>query len=152
MVKTKITKDPIQKQRMTINNFISFKSSLLLSGQAVFFYPSMTLAGLDPNDRDSTVYKKHCRDLGYRITMDAALENLELGLDVLVIGPFTKEMQDPFWLENELIRIEASMSDVDVKVLYLFLSDECFYKLRIKERGLATDDWKMENWNSFSQS
>ena len=56
----------------------------------------MTLAGQDPNDRDSPTYKTYCRDLGYRITMDAALENLELGLDAIVVGPFTKELADPY--------------------------------------------------------
>jgi predicted kinase len=112
----------------------------------------MTLAGLDPNDRDSTVYKKHCRDLGYRVTMDTALENLELGLDVIVIGPFTKEMEDPLWLENELLRIGASLRDVDAKAIYLYLSDESIYRLRIAERGLEIDAWKLENWSIFSQS
>jgi GTPase SAR1 family protein len=112
----------------------------------------MTLAGLDPNDRDSTVYKRHCRDLGYRITMDAALENLELGLDVIVIGPFTKEIEDPLWLENELLRIGASLRDVETKVLYLFLPDESFYRLRIAERGLDIDAWKLENWSNFNQT
>src|SRR5665647_307340 len=63
----------------------------------------MTLSGLDPNDRDSPIYKQYCRDLGYRITMDAALENLHLGIDAFVIGPFTQELEDPLWLEQELM-------------------------------------------------
>jgi predicted kinase len=55
----------------------------------------MTAAGFDPTDRDSTDYKRLCRDLGYRITMDAALENVSLGTDVYVVGPFTREIADP---------------------------------------------------------
>jgi predicted kinase len=112
----------------------------------------MTLAGLDPNDRDSPVYKKYCRDLGYRVTMDAALENLELGVDAFVVGPFTKEIDDPFWLEKELSRIGASLKDVDAKAIFIFLPNENLYRHRIMERGLDLDAWKLENWSSFSQS
>src|SRR5690348_6358440 len=62
----------------------------------------MTLSGLDPNDRDSPIYKQYCRDLGYQITMDAALDNLQLGVDAFIIGPFTREIEDPMWLEGKL--------------------------------------------------
>ncbi|MDF2964061.1 MAG: hypothetical protein K0S39_5796 [Paenibacillus sp.] len=112
----------------------------------------MTLAGLDPDDRDSPAYKKHCRDLGYRITMDAALENLELGIDAFVIGPFTKEIEDPHWLEKQLARIGVSPRDVDVKAVSVYLPDDNFYRNRLKERGSALDVWKLENWSSFSPS
>jgi adenylate kinase family enzyme len=95
----------------------------------------MTLAGLNPEDRDSLIYKKHCRDLGYRITMDAALENVELGNDAFVIGPFTRETEDPDWLEAELSRIGASLRDVDVKVAFVHLTDTMGYYERIRQRG-----------------
>jgi predicted kinase len=112
----------------------------------------MALSGLDPIDRDSAVYKVRCRDLGYRLTMDAALENIELGTDAIVVGPFTKETEDPFWLERELSRMDTSVRDVDVRVVYVFLPDNEHYRLRIKERGSALDAWKLENWNEFSSS
>jgi hypothetical protein len=112
----------------------------------------MSLFGLDPNDRDSSVYKEHCRDLGYRITMDAALENLELGLDVYVIGPFTKELEDPLWLEHELSLKNLSLESIDVKALLINLPNDGFYLDRIKARSSALDDWKLENWSDFRPS
>jgi predicted kinase len=112
----------------------------------------MTLSGLDPNDRDSPIYKQYCRDLGYRITMDAALENLQLGVDVYVIGPFTKELEDPLWLEQELSTIEMPLEAVDVKAMFIYLPDDSFYRDRIKKRSSALDVWKLENWSHFSQS
>jgi hypothetical protein len=112
----------------------------------------MTLSGLDPNDRDSPVYKKRCRDLGYRITMDAALENLALGVDTFVVGPFTKEIEGPLWLENELSRIDASLNDVDVRAVYVYLPDESSYRKRLQERGSLLDAWKLDNWINFSQT
>ncbi|PUA34895.1 hypothetical protein C8Z91_34065 [Paenibacillus elgii] len=112
----------------------------------------MTLSGLDPNDRDSDVYKIRCRDLGYRITMDAALENVDLGVNAFVIGPFTRELEDPAWPEKELLRIGASLNDVDVKAILVSLPGEQYYRERIRDRGLALDAWKLENWNEFSRS
>jgi hypothetical protein len=112
----------------------------------------MTLSGLDPNDRDSPIYKQHCRDLGYRITMDAALENLLLGVDAFVVGPFTKELEDPLWLEQELSKKALSLKTVEVKVLFIYLPDDRLYRDRIQERGSLLDDWKLENWSSFSPS
>ncbi|CAM4013133.1 ATP-binding protein [Paenibacillus alkaliterrae] len=112
----------------------------------------MTQAGLDPSDRDSAEYKKLCRDLGYRITMDAALENLAIGNDILVIGPFTKETETPEWIEQELSSIGASVRDVDVKVIFVSLQDEQHYYERIVQRGSELDRWKLDNWSEFSRS
>lgn len=112
----------------------------------------MTQAGLDPSDRDSKAYKALCRDLGYRITMDAALENVALGNDVLVIGPFTKEIETPRWIEQEISSIGASLEDVVVKVVFVSLTDEQHYYNRIVERRSEIDQWKLDNWDQFRLS
>lgn len=112
----------------------------------------MRLSGLDTSDRDSPVYKALCRDLGYRLTMDAALENVSIGNDAVVIGPFTRETDDPAWLEAELARIGAGLRDVDVKVIYVTLRDEELYRERLQGRGSVLDDWKLEHWNEFKQT
>lgn len=107
----------------------------------------MTMAGLDPMDRDSPLYKARCRDLGYRITMDAALENVALGLDAVVIGPFTRETSEPDWLDGELARIGAPREEV--RVIVVTLPDTASYEARIRQRGSALDDWKLEHWETF---
>ncbi|MCM3630656.1 AAA family ATPase [Paenibacillus glycanilyticus] len=112
----------------------------------------MTVAGLDPNDRDSEEYKVLCRDLGYRITMDAALENIDIGTDAFVIGPFTKEIGDPSWLVKELASVGASVQDVDVKAVMVYLQNDRQHYSRIEKRGLETDQYKLEHWESFSRS
>ena len=112
----------------------------------------MTQAGLDPSDRDSAEYKRLCRDLGYRITMDAALENVELGNDAYVIGPFTKETQDPEWLRGELSRIGPAAAAVEVKVVVVYLADPAVYRERIERRATELDRWKLEHWPEFSRS
>lgn len=112
----------------------------------------MILSGLDPSDRDSPVYKSNCRDVGYRLTMDAALENVDIGTDAIVIGPFTREIADSTWLESELSRIGASVQDVDVKVVVVGLKDPDLYRARIRERGSVLDAWKLDHWDEFSRS
>ncbi|MFF2484691.1 AAA family ATPase [Paenibacillus sp. NPDC058071] len=112
----------------------------------------MTVAGLDPDDRDSAEYKVLCRDLGYRITMDAALENVTVGTDAIVIGPFTKEIADPDWIDRELAAAAMSREDVEVKVVLVHLTDESLYRQRIEIRGLKLDEWKLAHWDEFSRS
>jgi predicted kinase len=113
----------------------------------------MKQLGLDPNDRDSAEYKAHCRDLGYRITMDAALENVELGVDAIVIGPFTKETQNAAWLPKELSKLDSdAASAVEVKVVTVYLPEEEDYRQRIQQRGSVLDLWKLEHWAHFRQS
>lgn len=112
----------------------------------------MTQAGLDPSDRDSNVYKTLCRDLGYRITMDAALENIAIGGDIFVIGPFTKETETPNWIEQELSAIGATLMDVDVKVVFVYLRDDKLHYDRIVQRGSILDQYKLDNWSEFSRS
>ncbi|MCA0756595.1 AAA family ATPase [Paenibacillus sp. N4] len=112
----------------------------------------MTQAGLDPEDRDSSDYKRLCRELGYRITMDAALENISVGNDAIVIGPFTKETEAPAWIEQELASIGASLKEVEVKVIFVTLADEQAYYNRIVQRGSSLDQWKLEHWDEFRRS
>ncbi|MEY8745318.1 AAA family ATPase [Bacillales bacterium AN1005] len=112
----------------------------------------MTLQGLDPSDRDSPEYKRLCRDLGYRITMDAVLDNVQLGIDSVVVGPFTKETDTPGWIEQELAKIGRSLQDTDVRVAYIYLKDEALYRERIIARQSPLDDWKLANWDAFVAS
>lgn len=112
----------------------------------------MTLHGLDPADRDSAEYKKLCRDLGYRITMDAALDNIGLDTDVFVVGPFTQEANNPDWIASELSRIGRSLQDVEVKVVLVGLANTALYLERIQGRHSPLDDWKFRHWDEFCAS
>lgn len=112
----------------------------------------MSMNGLDPTDRDSAEYKRLCRDLGYRITMDAALDNIGLHSDIFVVGPFTKEAADPGWISRELARIGLTLLEVEVKVVLVGLTDEELYRERIQGRQSPLDDWKFQHWAQFRSS
>ncbi|MFP4978340.1 AAA family ATPase [Paenibacillus sp. CN-4] len=112
----------------------------------------MLQQGLDPADRDSAEYKRLCRDLGYRITMDAALDQLGLLTDVFVVGPFTKEAADPDWIGSELSRAGLTLQEADVKAVVVTLGSERLYRERIEGRSSALDVWKLEHWEEFRRS
>ncbi|MHA7963934.1 AAA family ATPase [Paenibacillus sp. CAU 1782] len=141
--------------KTTLAKALARRSHAALFDMDTFARPAaeviMTSMGLDPNDRDSSMYKLHCRDVGYRITMDAALENIELGTDVYVIGPFTREIEEAHWLDKELLLIGATLGEVDVKAIFVSLSNERLYRERIQQRGSVLDVWKLDNWEQFSQ-
>ncbi|MBW4080673.1 AAA family ATPase [Paenibacillus sp. S150] len=112
----------------------------------------LKLHGLDPDDRDSAEYKKLCRDLGYRITMDAALDNIGLDCDVYVVGPFTKEAANAGWIGSELARIGRNLDEVQVKVVLVSLNNAGLYRERIEGRHSPLDEWKFLNWETFRSS
>ena len=52
----------------------------------------MKQMGLDPFDRDSQTYKDNVRDLEYLTCLNVAKEQLKLGINVVLPGPWTKEL------------------------------------------------------------
>src|SRR5690606_7605053 len=82
----------------------------------------------------------------------AALENIAIGNDAFVIGPFTKELADPGWISKELSRLGSAASEVDTRVVIVHLQDEDAYLNRIRARGSELDRWKLANWSEFSKS
>jgi len=142
--------------KTTIAKMLASKRKLAFLDMDTLLRPAavsiMTLQGLDPNDRDSAEYKRLCRDLGYRITMDAAWENITVGMDTIVIGPFTKETDNADWLEQELRNANLSHKEVDIKVICASLGDEEVYRARFQKRGSELDRWKLEHWESFKIS
>jgi predicted kinase len=53
-------------------------------------------SGRSQDDRDSDYFKRTFREPLYEVLFDIARENLPF-LDVVVVGPFTKELRDPDW-------------------------------------------------------
>lgn len=108
----------------------------------------MESLGLDPNDRDSPEFKKHVRDLEYRNCLRLAKVQLKLGVNVVLPGPWNKE------LANETLFDLKSLDfpdDVRVAHVYLDASKERIKK-RVFERESLRDVWKCENWAEFEKT
>lgn len=103
----------------------------------------LLLADRDPTDRDSPDYKAAFRDAVYHCLYATAAENLPHA-DVILIGPFTRELQDPDWLEKLRSRFQCQ-----VRLLFLTCDEEERHR-RIQARGNPRDAAKLAQWAAFS--
>ena len=99
----------------------------------------------NPNDRDSPTYLQHLRDPEYAGLMATARENLALGVNVIVVGPLSREIKahrltDPDWL--------GVAPDVAVRIVWVHLQ-EAEARRRITQRGNPNDAWKLAHWDDY---
>lgn len=102
----------------------------------------MSLGGFDPDDRDSPEYRKAFRDPVYDCLFATAAENLA-HVDVILVGPFTREIRNPGW-RDEL----AEQFQTEVRVVFV-TCDDVERKRRIEVRGNPRDDLKLKNWERY---
>lgn len=105
--------------------------------------------GLDKDDRDSAFYKKNLRHLEYDATADICKENLALSQSVFMVSPFTAELANATWIEQLLAGANRSITDVDVKIVVVTLSDSEKQRKRIEARNATRDEWKLDNWDEY---
>jgi len=102
-------------------------------------------SGHSPDDRDSEYFKRTYREPIYQALFDIARENLPYH-DVVITGPFTREIQDPDWpakLAGELCS--------PVEVHYVQCPPE-IRRQRLADRGDARDRAKLEDWDRYIES
>jgi predicted kinase len=98
----------------------------------------------NPDDRDSEYFKRTFREPIYEALFDIARENISF-LDVVVVGPFTKELRDPEWPA----RLSQSLGG-PVEVHYVHRPpDE--RKRRLAQRGNPRDKEKLRDWENYIQ-
>jgi predicted kinase len=99
-------------------------------------------AGHDPDDRDSDYFKRTFREPVYETLFDIARENLPYQ-EVVVVGPFTRELRDPDW-PAKLARVLGGPAEVH----YVSCPPEIRRK-RLAERGDARDLAKLRDWEGY---
>ena len=102
----------------------------------------MKAAGLDPTDRDSPEYKTIFREAVYECLFQTAAENL-LHVSVVIVGPFTRELQDANWPQRLAKRL-----GVEPTIWFLTCADEV-RRERIAARGNPRDQTKLEAWEQY---
>ena len=105
----------------------------------------MELTTQDPNDRDSPYYLKNLRDWEYQGLIDIARENLLLGVNVILVGPFSKEIQNGRMFNPEALGIPAQTK---ISIAWIDL-EESEAKRRMEKRGDPRDQWKLAHWNEY---
>jgi len=102
----------------------------------------MKAAGLNPTDRDSLQYKTIFRDAVYECLFETAAENLT-HLSVVLVGPFTRELQDAQWPQRLAERL-----GVEPTIWFLTCADDV-RRERIATRGNPRDQAKLKEWKQY---
>ena len=105
----------------------------------------MELTTQNPNDRDSPYYLQNLRDWEYQGLIDIARENLLLGVNVILVGPFSKEIQSGRLFDPEALGV-PSQTKIDIAWIDL---DEIEAKARMEKRGDPRDKWKLAHWDDY---
>ena len=101
----------------------------------------------DDLDRDSPVYKAHVRDLEYQSVLRVAAENLELGLNVLLPAPWTREAQSGRLFDAAALGFPP---ETRVHVIWMALPEE-ERLARIQQRGNPRDAFKLAHWAEYAR-
>lgn len=99
----------------------------------------------NPNDRDSPLYLQTLREPEYAGLLETARENLRLGVNVLVVGPLSRELREGLLFDRAWLGVD---DDVGVHVVWVDL-DEIQAKARIESRGNPNDAYKLAHWDEY---
>jgi predicted kinase len=102
----------------------------------------LAAAGHSQDDRDSDYFKRTYREPIYQALFDIARDNLPYH-DVVITGPFTREIQDPDWpakLSAELVS--------PIEVHYVRCQPE-IRRQRLSVRGKDRDLAKLQDWDRY---
>lgn len=103
----------------------------------------LALSGHDINDRDGAFFKQNFREPVYETLFDIAASQPS-GSDIVIVGPFTKELRNPSWVDWLRLRLSCA----SVRVLFVRCSPERQLE-RLKNRGNIRDTGKIENWEEY---
>ncbi|MEY3665175.1 MAG: hypothetical protein RL618_156 [Pseudomonadota bacterium] len=99
----------------------------------------------NPADRDSPTYLQNLRDREYAGLLDITRENLELGSQVLLVGPFTRELMAGKFFDPVQLGMPAGTV---CRIAWIDLSTE-EAKRRIEKRNDPRDAWKLAHWDDY---
>lgn len=110
--------------------------------------PFLQACGQDPNDRDSPFFKETIRDLQYQSTLLIGKEQLELGLNVVFPGPWSRELAS-----GTLFSAQALGLPANTRLCHVWLDlPHPVRKERIIHRGDPRDQWKLAHWDDYIAS
>ncbi|MBU3615691.1 ATP-binding protein [Polynucleobacter sp. JS-Polo-80-F4] len=107
----------------------------------------MKLTTQNPNDRDSPYYLENLRDWEYQGLIDIARENLLLGVNVILVGPFSREIQSGKMFDALALGIPPQTS---IQIAWIDL-DETEAKQRMTKRADPRDEWKLAHWDQYTK-
>jgi len=107
----------------------------------------MEITTKNPNDRDSPYYLKNLRNWEYAGLIAIARENLQLGVNVILVGPFSAEIQSGRIFNPQELGVPSVSS---IKIAWIDL-DENEAKRRMEKRADPRDEYKLKHWDQYTQ-
>ena len=107
----------------------------------------MQLTTQNPNDRDSPFYLENLRDWEYQGLIDIARENLLLGVNVILVGPFSREIQSGRMFDAQALGVPPQTS---IQIAWIDL-EESEAKKRMEKRADPRDEWKLAHWEQYTK-
>lgn len=128
------------------------------TGESFFFLDKDTVYGAysahvmelttnNPNDRDSPFYLQNLRDWEYAGLIAIVKENLQLGVNVILVGPFSREIQTGRMFNPEELGVPSVSS---IRIAWIDL-DENEAKRRMEKRADPRDEYKLKNWDQYAK-
>ena len=105
----------------------------------------MHLTTQNPNDRDSPYYLENLRDWEYQGLIDIARENLLLGVNVILVGPFSREIQSGRMFNAQALGVPPQTR---IQIAWIDLG-ESEAKKRMEKRADPRDEWKLTHWEQY---
>lgn len=107
--------------------------------------PLLAALGQNPNDRDSPMFKEKVRDLEYRSTLRIAKAQLDLGLDAIFPGPWSKELATSALFSRQDLGFPAQ-----TRLRHVWLElPIAIRRQRIVDRDDPRDQWKLDHWDTY---
>jgi predicted kinase len=107
----------------------------------------MELTTNNPNDRDSPFYLQNLRDWEYAGLIAIAKENLQMGVNVILVGPFSSEIQSGRMFNPADLGVPTTSS---IKIAWIDL-DEQEAKNRMEKRADPRDEYKLKHWDEYAK-
>ncbi len=128
------------------------------SGEDFFFLDKDTVYGAysahvmeltthDSHDRDSPYYLENLRNWEYQGLIDIARENLQLGVNVILVGPFSQEIQSGRMFDPTALGIPPQTR---IQIAWIDLAED-EAKRRMQKRVDPRDDWKLAHWEQYAK-
>ncbi|QWD91906.1 ATP-binding protein [Polynucleobacter sp. MWH-Braz-FAM2G] len=105
----------------------------------------MALTTQNPNDRDSPYYLENLRDWEYQGLIAIARENLLLGVNVILVGPFSKEIQSGKMFNAKDLGVPPQ---TNIQIAWVDLQED-EAKIRMEKRADPRDQWKLAHWTQY---
>lgn len=139
--------------KSTIGKFIASKYPFCYLDKDVvcnaFTEQLLNTKGVSSADRECSYYRDIVMELEYKTLLDIGNDNLKLGKSVIIDAPFVRFFSNRQYIDQ--LRETYQWNNVTPIVLQVEASLATL-KERLIKRALVRDQWKLENWDFYTQS